>query len=169
VNRLPRQYPEGSRLVYNDRQYQVVEVTSAQAACELGGATSWCTRFPETSEDYLADNPLYVLYEGGKRFGQFYYDMGRNEIQVKNLDNEDMDLPLELEHFFHEYGMMPIEEEEEDEPSRWNPFQGEDDEDEEDELERYNERIRQDEEIRRQHEEQQRMRQQRGQGVGYGH
>jgi len=130
MNSLPREYPEGAELVYNQGAYQVVEVKTPEAACQLGVGTSWCTRFPENAKGYLESNPLYLLYKNGKRFGQYYWDVSEHEEEVKDLKNEDIDLPDELRFFFDSLGLDYDTDEEEEEYDRGREVGWHEDDDE---------------------------------------
>lgn len=55
----------GSRDVYSDKEWRVIEMTTPEAVCELGKGTRWCTNSDndgfETAEDYLKSGPLYLF------------------------------------------------------------------------------------------------------------
>ncbi len=55
----------GSKDVYSDKEWRVIEMTTPEAVCELGKGTRWCTNSDndgfETAEDYLKSGPLYLF------------------------------------------------------------------------------------------------------------
>jgi hypothetical protein len=95
VNQLGSKLPEGAKIVYSDGNYQIVEVTTGQAACDLARGTKWCTSDPDLAEQYLfGDNynerdtivyPLYVVYLKGKKLAQLYLGGGREDPQLMDL------------------------------------------------------------------------------------
>jgi hypothetical protein len=91
---LPDPLPEGARLFYSGVGYQIVEVTLPQTACTLSSDTSWCTKRLKPSAHYIAEAPLYVIYENGERVAQLHigpvtsqYDSG---VQLRDTNNEGL-------------------------------------------------------------------------------
>jgi hypothetical protein len=82
VHQLAEKVPEGSKIIYNDGINQIVEVTSRQAACDLGRGTKWCTSDEDTAEQYLGLAPLYVIYVNGKKTAQIHYGV---DLQFMDL------------------------------------------------------------------------------------
>jgi hypothetical protein len=88
VNLLQNKLPEGTSLFYNDGEYQIVEVTSPQSACQLASGTKWCTSDEEKATEYLGEAPLYVIYLRGKKRAQFHVNLSDddlNGIQLQDL------------------------------------------------------------------------------------
>lgn len=87
VNLLAKKLPDGASMLYNDGICQIVEVTSPEAACDLGRGTKWCTSSEETAEEYLEKEPLYVIYVNGKKTAQLYIgiDPQLNDLRDRPL------------------------------------------------------------------------------------
>jgi hypothetical protein len=94
VNDLGDKLPEGSRLFYNDGTYQIVEVMSSQAACQLSRGTKWCTSDDSVSQSYLDQSPLYVIYQSGRKIGQLY--IGRTPDSIQFMDLRDREITPDI-------------------------------------------------------------------------
>lgn len=74
---------EGTREVYRDNEWRIIEMTTPQAVCELGKGTKWCTAADddglETAESYLQSGSLFlILYNSGtkwEKYAQFTKDL----------------------------------------------------------------------------------------------
>jgi hypothetical protein len=113
----PRALPEGSRIVYQDPTWMVVEFTDPESACRAGMKTRWCTRlrmvdgeqpgdpwdpweeidleysetegYPSTAAQYLQEGPLYVFWKNGKKVAQAH--VGDHQVQLKDIKDNDLD------------------------------------------------------------------------------
>src|SRR6516162_1617662 len=70
INILPSNLPEGSQLIYDDGNYQIVEAIKADAVCALGIGTKWCTKEENHARLYLTNGPLFIFYRGKKKWLQ---------------------------------------------------------------------------------------------------
>lgn len=84
VNELQAKLPEGAELFYNDGNYQIVQVTSSQAACVLGKGTKWCTSGEGPAEYYLSQGPLYIIYLKGKKYAQLHIGKETQFMDLKD-------------------------------------------------------------------------------------
>ena len=63
---------QGSREIYRNDEWRVIEMTTPEAVCELGKGTKWCTNADndglENAQMYLKSGPLFLFLhnEGGK-------------------------------------------------------------------------------------------------------
>jgi len=70
---------KGAKVFYDKPPYKVIQIggpgvdleDAAQAACQYAKETRWCTSQPSTAKSYLKHNPLYVIFMGSQKVGQF--------------------------------------------------------------------------------------------------
>lgn len=84
---------QGSREIYTDNEWRVLEMTTPEAVCELGKGTKWCTNADnggfENAKEYLESGPLFLFLhnDGGK--WQKYAQSTKSLDQVMDiLDNQ---------------------------------------------------------------------------------
>jgi hypothetical protein len=97
--------PEGAEVVHRDPEYQIAKVTDAQAACQLGRGTQWCTSDPEVAEEYLSRNPLFVVYRRGRKFAQFHIDPD-GEVQLMDLHDRPIVPDADLRAALYAAGLL---------------------------------------------------------------
>jgi len=91
VNKLESKLPEGSKMIFNDGDTQVVEVTEPEAACHFGKGTKWCTSDESTAKQYLDSAPLYVIFLKGKKYAQLH--LSGTSTQIMDL----RDRPIKID------------------------------------------------------------------------
>jgi hypothetical protein len=106
ANQLGSKLPPGSRIFFNNGTYQIVEVGSPEAACDLARGTKWCTSNNETAAYYLNSNPLYVIYQSGKKIAQLHIGSGVDEIQLMDLRDRDIIPDPAMANVLHESGLL---------------------------------------------------------------
>jgi len=88
---------QGSREVYRDNEWRVIEMTTPEAVCELGKGTKWCTNADndglENAQMYLKSGPLFLFLhnEGGK--WQKYAQTTKDLDQVMDILDKSIDQP----------------------------------------------------------------------------
>lgn len=58
-------------LLYEDKNWHVVDTLTWRANCYFGSGTSWCTTDPRSSstfENYVAYSPIIIIQTGGRKF-----------------------------------------------------------------------------------------------------
>ncbi len=78
--------PPGSKIVIKDDPFTVVKALSPKAVMILSGGTAWCTANKNSAEEYLSAGPLFFIYENGKRFANFSFEINEfNDVNNKPL------------------------------------------------------------------------------------
>lgn len=106
VNELQTKLPEGAELFYNDGNYQIVKVTSPQAACALGKGTKWCTSNHEIAVNYLYHAPLYIFYLKGKKHAQLFIGHNLSHTQFMDLRDRAVKLDEPIRTVLYKSGLM---------------------------------------------------------------
>jgi hypothetical protein len=88
---------QGSREIYRDDEWRVIEMTTPEAVCELGKGTKWCTNADndglENAQMYLKSGPLFLFLhnEGGK--WQKYAQATKDLDQVMDILDKPINEP----------------------------------------------------------------------------
>jgi hypothetical protein len=85
----------GADLVVNEGDIKVYEVTTPEAAIELGSGTNWCTANRGMAETYLAKGPLYIFFDAGSAVAQLQPEsnafMNRQDVCILENVRGDSD------------------------------------------------------------------------------
>jgi hypothetical protein len=109
INILPSNLPEGSQLIYDDGNYQIVEAIKADAVCALGIGTKWCTKEENHARLYLTNGPLFIFYRGKKKWLQMAMGKsseGAGSIAVNDIKNKEFIIDDELRNVLIKSGFM---------------------------------------------------------------
>ena len=58
----------GQKVVATEAPYEVIEVTTTEAASEVFRGTVWCVKDPDFSKGYLEVGPLYLVNKSNKKY-----------------------------------------------------------------------------------------------------
>ena len=85
----------GADLVVNEGDIKVYEVTTPEAAIELGSGTNWCTANRGMAGTYLAKGPLYIFFDSGSAVAQLQPEsnafMNRQDVCILENVRGDSD------------------------------------------------------------------------------
>jgi hypothetical protein len=84
--KLEQSLKTGSRLIYDQSPWKIIEIKDALAAVHYAQGTNWCTKALATAEEYLFSGPLYVIFKDGVKLAQI------NFAADQLMDVKDRDL-----------------------------------------------------------------------------
>jgi hypothetical protein len=76
---------EGAKLVYSDGVYDVIEITSPEAAVIYSKGSKWCTSNVGTASGYLRSGPMHIIFKNDEKIAQLH----ASTQQLKNLLDRD--------------------------------------------------------------------------------
>lgn len=94
----------GVNTIYNRGGIRVIQIggddadldAAVEAACFYAKDTKWCTRDKDEAENYLDQNPLYVIFNNGVKIAQTSPDEG----VVKNVKNKTLYFTNDTKNIF---------------------------------------------------------------------
>jgi hypothetical protein len=81
----------GQRVVAKEDPYEIIEVTTVEAASTVFRGTVWCVKDPDYSENYLEYGPLYLVLKNNKKYLCYSDKDGFNDIRnvpISNIDDQ---------------------------------------------------------------------------------
>jgi lambda repressor-like predicted transcriptional regulator len=78
--------PPGAKIIAEEDNYQIVEVTSVEALTQLSSRTEWCTANKPQAKEYLESGPLFLVYKSGERHSLL--SPYREKPEYKNVANK---------------------------------------------------------------------------------
>ncbi len=97
----------GSKVIYNDGKYAILEVANSDAAVKYSGGTKWCTSNRRTAQCYLKDGPLYVIYKDGRKYALLHVK-SRQLMDISDKPANDIELGKVLNNVFDDVGIVFI-------------------------------------------------------------
>ena len=88
---------QGSKEIYRDNEWRVIEMTTPEAVCELGKGTKWCTNADndglENAKMYLENGPLFLFLQNVSGKWQKFAQATKSLDQVMDILDKDLANP----------------------------------------------------------------------------